>query len=288
MQEQNVDGPWQAELTAVVRAASGGLLFGVPLLYTMEVWWTGTHTSPRQMLLVLALLCVPVLALNKTTGFRLSRDVRTRDAIADTVEALAIGVVVTAVVLVLLQEIGPDSALRAALGKVVYEAVPFCLGVGVARHFLHGGRADPDRDDGDGNEADDASRLHPTLSDLGATVLGATFISLSIAPTDEVPMIASAMSPAWLLALVAMTLVTSYAIVFAAGFHNEEERHTQQGPFQRPITETVVSYLVSLVVAGLLLWLFQRGIRPSADLLTRVVVLGFPAAVGGAAGRLAV
>jgi putative integral membrane protein (TIGR02587 family) len=288
-----VDGPWRAEVIALVRAASGGLLFGVPLLYTMEVWWTGSHTTPRQMLAVLALLSLPVLALNKTTGFRKSRDVRTRDAVADTIEALAVGIVVTAVVLVLLQEITPDTGLRSGLGKVVYEAVPFCLGVGVARHFLHGGRAAPD-DSSDGSATDgaadgeDESALHPTLSDLGATVLGATFISLSIAPTDEVPMIASAMSPAWLLALVAMTLLTSYAIVFAADFHGQEGRNTQEGAFQRPITETLVSYLVSLVVAGLLLWLFQRGVRPSADLVTRIVVLGFPAAVGGAAGRLAV
>jgi putative integral membrane protein (TIGR02587 family) len=291
-----VDGPWRAEVIALVRAASGGLLFGVPLLYTMEVWWTGSHTTPRQMLAVLALLSIPVLALNKTTGFRKSRDVRTRDAVADTVEALAVGIVVTAVVLVLLQEISPDTGLRSGLGKIIYEAVPFCLGVGVARHFLHGGRAAPDDSDGaardgdgdGGGDDDDETALHPTLSDLGATVLGATFISLSIAPTDEVPMIASAMSPQWLLALVAVTLLTSYAIVFAADFHGQEGRHTQQGAFQRPITETLVSYLVSLVVAGLLLWLFQRGIRPSADLITRVVVLGFPAAVGGAAGRLAV
>ncbi len=285
-----MDGAWRAELTALVRAASGGLLFGVPLLYTMEVWWTGSHTKPGQLLAVLALLCIPVLALNKTTGFRTSRDVRTADAVADTVEALAVGIIVTAVVLVLLQEITPDTALRSGLGKVVYEAVPFCLGVGVARHFLHGGRADPDdsatEDDGDGHE--ETAALHPTLSDLGATVLGAAFISLSIAPTDEVPMIASAMSPQWLLALVAMSLLTSYAIVFAADFHGQEGRHAQEGALQRPITETLVSYLVSLVVAGLLLWLFQRGVRPSADLLTRVVVLGFPAAVGGAAGRLAV
>ena len=79
-----MDGPWRAELAAVVRAASGGLLFGVPLLYTMEVWWTGSHTTRAQMLAVLGLLCIPVLALNKTTGFRKSRDVRVRDAVADT------------------------------------------------------------------------------------------------------------------------------------------------------------------------------------------------------------
>ena len=61
---------WRAEGTDVVRAVSGGLLFGVPLLYTMEVWWTGTHTEPHQMLVLLTLLALPIFALNRTAGFR--------------------------------------------------------------------------------------------------------------------------------------------------------------------------------------------------------------------------
>ena len=278
------------EVINAVRAASGGLLFGVPLLYTMEVWWTGTHTTPLQMLTVLGLLTVPVLALNKTSGFRATRDVRIRDAIADTVEAIAVGLVVTAVVLILLHEITSGTHLRTALGKIVYESVPFCLGVGLARHFLHGVRSGPEDDEkgSNGDSTSDNATLHPTFADLGATTLGAAFISLSIAPTDEVPMIASAMTPVALLVLMAASLATSYAIVFVAGFHKQEARHAHEGAFQRPLAETLVSYLVALVVAAMLLWLFQRGHAPWTDLLTRVVVLGFPAAVGGAAGRLAV
>lgn len=284
-------GPWRAQLLDLVRAASGGLLFGVPLLYTMEVWWTGSHTEPQQMLVVLGLLAVPVFALNRTAGFRARRDASIRDAADDTVEALAVGIAVTLVVLVLLREITTDSALEPSLGKVVYESVPFCLGVGLARHFLRGPRSVDDEGgagEGDVSEAPPNAQLHPTVADLGATVLGATFVALSIAPTDEVSMIAAGARPVWLLAFVAASLLASYGIVFVAGFGDQEGRHTQEGPFQRPITETVVSYLVSLGAAAVLLWLFQRGEAPFDDLLTRVVVLGFPAAVGGAAGRLAV
>ena len=283
--------PWRDELIEVVRAVSGGLLFGVPLLFTMEVWWTGSHTTGLQMLFVLAMLFVPLLVLNSTEGFRSSRDVRLRDAAADSVESMAIGIVVTALVLVLLREITVGSPLGIALGKVLYEAVPFCLGIGVARHFLHGGRDGGTDDDeggeGSGGGTDDSSALHADLADLGATTIGATFIALSIAPTDEVPMIASAMTPAWLLLVMAASLVCSYAIVFVAGFAGQEGRQGQQGPLQHPLTETIVCYLVALVVAAFLLWLFQRGQRPAEDLLTRVIVLGLPATVGGAAGRLA-
>ncbi len=283
-------GQWRRELLTVARAVSGGLLFGVPLLYTMEVWWVGSHTTPTQMALLLAMLTAPVFVLNRTDGFRASRDVRLVDAAADTLEAVAIGIVVTAGVLVLLRELTASTPVEVALGKVLYEAVPFCLGVGVARHFLGGGRSGADSDDGSASSEstarEDAAGV--TVADLGATTIGAVFIALSIAPTDEVPMIASAMTPLWLLALMSASLVTSYAIVFVAGFSGQDRRHTHQGVFQHPITETVVCYLLALAIAGVLLWLFQRGLQSRSDFAARVVILGFPAAVGGAAGRLAI
>jgi len=272
-----------------VRAVSGGLLFGVPLLYTMEVWWTGSHTTPPQMVAIVGLLAVPVLVLNQTAGFRKGPDVRVRDALADTAETVAIGIVVTSVVLVLLQEVTIGTPARLALGKVLYESIPFCLGVSVARHFLHGGRSSADDADGEATRARATDGgWRPTLADLGATTIGAVFIALSIAPTDEVPMIASSLAPEWVLALMAASVLGSYAIVFAAGFSGQDERAAHEGPFQGPLTETVVSYLIALVTAAVLLWAFQRGLQPWQDLLTRVVVLGFPAAIGGAAGRLAV
>lgn len=162
----------------------------------------------------------------------------------------------------------------------------------MARHLLSGSRAAPEDGDGDSNidgePSEDQLKVSATLADLGATVVGAVFISLSIAPTDEVPMIASAMTPIWLLAMMAASLLVSYAIVFVAGFSRQDQRRAHEGPFQHPITETVVCYLLALVTALVLLWIFQRGLQPWPDLLARVGVLGLPAAIGGAAGRLAI
>lgn len=287
--------PWRDELIDLVRAAAGGLLFGVPLLYTMEVWWIGSHTTPEQMLMILALLFVPLLALNLTAGFRTSRDVEVSTALADSVEAIAVGLVVTTAVLVLLRQVTVETPLAMALGRVVNECIPFCLGIGVARFLLQG---DPGmRSDADGSEGTAREPGEPDASDevadssaadIGATALGATFIGLSIAPTDEVPMVASAMSPTWQILVVAASLLASYAIVFVAGFSGQDQRHQQHGVFQHPLTETVVTYLIALLVSALLLWTFQRDLGPPTDLLARVVVLGLPAAVGGAVGRLAI
>src|SRR3546814_18515939 len=96
----------------------------------------------------------------------------------------------------------------------------------------------------------DTSGLNPPVADLGATVLGAAFIGLSIAPTDEVPMIASTLDPAWHLVVVAVSLATSYAIVFVAGFSRQDRRHSQQGIFHSSGVETIVTYIAALVEIG--------------------------------------
>lgn len=239
------------------------------------------------MLLVTA---VPVFVLNRTAGFRSHRDIRVRDAVLDTVEALGIGLLLSALVLVVLRELTLATPLRVALGEVVYEALPFCLGIGFAHHVLAHGRTDDDDDGEDGEDGDgraDDHRLNATAADLGATVVGAVFVAISIAPTDEVPMLASAMRPAWLLVVVAASLLATYGIVFVAGFSGQEQRQAQEGILQRPLTETIVCYLLSLATAALMLSVFQRGDGPATVVLAHVIVLGFPAAVGGAAGRLA-
>lgn len=274
---------WSAEAEDLIRAASGGMLVGVPLLYTMEMWTIGGSVSPLRMLVVLAVISLPVFLLNRTSGFRTTEDVRLIDAAMDTADALAVALVCVTVVLVLLREITWQTPLNQALGNVVYQTGPFALGIGLASHFL--------RDRGDGDEGDSSDgRLNATVADLGGTIMGAVFVAMAIAPTDEVPTLASAMSPRWLLTIVAASLVISYAIAFEAGFTNEKRRHAQQGLFQTPFAETVVSYLVALVTAAAMLWFFHRtgtG-EPWQLTLNQTIVLGLPAAVGGAAGRLAI
>lgn len=273
-----------------MRAISGGLLFGVPLLYTMEVWWLGSHTAPSQMLLTLALLFTALVGLNASAGFRSTRDLSLVEAAEDALVALAVGMVTTAFVLAALRQITLHTPATSALGSVVNECIPFCLGVGVARFLLQGdpGMAEDEaqlRATGTKRPTDEEP-LRGSLADLAATAVGAAFIGLSIAPTDEVPMLSSAMGPAWLVFLVFATLAISYIVVFVAGFSGQDRRRRHRGVFDRPLTETLITYLVALAVAAVLLLLFQRG-GPPDDLLARVVVLGLPASIGGAVGRLA-
>ncbi|MEW5858491.1 MAG: TIGR02587 family membrane protein [Cyanobacteriota bacterium] len=278
---------WSKEFDDLLRGAAGGFLFGIPLLYTMEVWWIGSFTEPPLMLAAIAATFVVVFLLNRTEGFRKYKDARLGEAVMDSIEAIAIGIVSATCILILLREITLDTSLGEALGKIIFESVPFSLGVALARSFLSGDRYQSPNSD-EKPPPEDKTRLNATLADIGGTLIGATIIAFNIAPTDEIPMLVAASSPPWLIAIIVASLLISYGIVFQAGFTNQQQRIQQQGIFQRPLSETVFSYLVSLIAATFMLWFFHQLSfeDPWQMWLSYTLLLGLPATVGGAAGRL--
>ncbi|KAM3094766.1 TIGR02587 family membrane protein [Phormidesmis sp. 146-12] len=283
---------WKSELKDLVRGASGGFLFGVPLLYTMEVWWIGSFVGSARLFLALLLTFAIVFLLNQTSGFRRDSesDVRLIDAAMNTVEALAIGIVCSGLILVLMREITLETPLQESLGKLIYESVPFTLGVSLANQFLSGEGREGKPEGSAKQTQSKFGKLSATISDIGATLIGAIIIAFNIAPTDEIPMLSAAVSNGWLVLVMVASLVISYVIVFAAGFGNQQQRHEQSGIFQRPLSETIAAYLVSLFAAMVMLFFFNKvqfG-DPWQVWLSHTILLGLPAAVGGAAGRLAV
>ncbi|HLO46984.1 MAG TPA: TIGR02587 family membrane protein [Kamptonema sp.] len=287
-QKKHRKNSWSNELDDIIRGASGGFLFGIPLLYTMEVWWIGSFAKPLQMLGAIASTFVAVFLLNRTEGFRKTKNIRLQDALIDSVESLALGIFCAAFILFLLREITFDTPLQETLGKVIFEGLPFSLGVAIARAVLSGDRNQGSDDDKQNQKQE--STINATLADIGATLIGATIIAFSIAPTDEVPMLAAAISPPWQLAIITISLLISYGIVFAAGFTHQVKRYQQQGIFQRPLIETIMAYLVSLAASTFMLYFFDKlnFSDPWSVWLSYTLVLGLPATIGGAAGRLTV
>ncbi len=43
--------PVSNSLREYARGMAGGLMFSLPLLYTMEVWWTGFVAEPMRLLI---------------------------------------------------------------------------------------------------------------------------------------------------------------------------------------------------------------------------------------------
>lgn len=285
---------WQREIQDILRGASGGFLFGIPLLYTVEVWSIGSSTAAPQLLAVLGATFMVVLLLTQAVGFRRTLTIKPLDTILESIEALGIGIVCAAIALALLRRITLDTPLTETLGKLVFEGVPFSLGVALARSTLtqrsSGSGTAPRSDRRSPSTSRDQAQLtsiSETIIDLDATLLGAILIAFSIAPTEEIPILAAAVPPLWLLLIMTASLVLSYMIVFASGFADRWERQ-QRGLLLGPVTETLVAYLVALAASIVMLIFFQQlSLQdPWHEWLSNTLVLGLPASVGGAAGRI--
>lgn len=283
---------WQTEIQELISGASGGFLFGIPLLYTMEVWFIGSYVQPPVVLGILGVTFIIVLLLNQIEGFRPETRATLTEAIAETIETLAIGIVCSALILIILQRIDEQTPLLEMLGKVVFEGVPCSLGVAFSNSILSGEtQIDLNQSEDVSSESSQSNQSigQATLADSLAAFIGALFVAFSIAPTDEVKVLAASASPVWLLLIMTTSLLVSYGIVFAAEFTNYNERRQQKGLFQSPESETMISYVIALAAGILMLWFFQKltWSDPWFVWLRYGIILSLPASIGGAAGRLA-
>ncbi len=288
--EQKQQNQWANQLDDIVHGASGGFLFSIPLLYTMEMWFIGTSADPPRMLIMLVTTLALVFLLNTTSGFHKTSGGVVKDVL-ETIQAVGMALIFTTLVLFILRRFTLETPPAEIVGKVIFEAFPFALGISIGNQLLSSGRSGEGGQQGqqEGQQQSKRGRLNATVRDLGATATGALFIGLTVAPTAEIPMLAAAMTPPWLLALMVLSLLVSYGIVFESGFANRKKRQ-QQGIFQRPVSETIVAYLVSLVVAAFLLLILDHVSvnDPWHAWLNLTIVLGFLTTVGGAGGRVAV
>jgi putative integral membrane protein (TIGR02587 family) len=259
------------------RAIAGAFLFGVPLIYTMEMWGLGTTIEPSRVVGLVAAAFVLNLGIAYFAGFK---DDRSFGAVVEqAIDVVAVGLIAATVVLLILNRFDPGDPLDATFGMILVQAVPLSIGASAANAiFKPSGAGDQPR------PGEDLSDWRHLALDVGGTVVGGVFIGFSVAPTEEIPLLAAELEVGHLLAVMACSLLLAHAIVFASGF----QAQATQGPFQHPVTETALSYLVSLVVAAIVLYLFAQVTAddPPRTIAARTIVLALPTSLGGAAGRL--
>lgn len=270
----------------LVRASGGGLLIGLPLLYTMEMWTHSFLLPSWKVIVLLSVAFVVVIGYSALSGFR--RDRTWGELLVDSLETMGIAAVVSSAALLLLGRIGFETGLRDAVGKIALEMIPVAFGVSLAGAQLASPEDDPE-------DADDQGSTVGGRAGVGA--FGRLFISggaallfaLNIAPTEE-PMILGIEADWWLLLLVVpATLAITFALVFYADFRGGRSLEVGDSALDHPITETIAAYAVSLLVSLLLLWAFGR--TDGASLLAIVgqtIMLAVVASFGAAAGRLLV
>ncbi len=258
------------------RGVAGGLLFSLPLLYTMEVWHAGFTMPPHRQLAYVVLALVLLLGYNRYAG--LHPDSGWAEVAIDSIEEMGIGLLLAGVVLLLIGRIGPGQDLGEVVGKIVVEAVTVAIGVSVGTAQLGGegatkpGLADP---------GDAAFVGHLVLAFCGAVLFAA-----NVAPTEEVVVIGIELSGAQLAILGVATMILAALVLFYSDFRGSRHRVKVHG-FGGVVRGCVVIYAVGLLASAGILWIFGRfdGVGTSA-VLGQTVALGVASTLGASAGKL--
>jgi putative integral membrane protein (TIGR02587 family) len=284
------------------RGVAGGLMFSLPLLYTMEVWWAGFNAHPWRLAVYVAATFVLLLGYNRFAGLR--HDAGMSEVAIESVEEMGIGFIISAAALYLLGRITPGMPPNEIAGQIVVEAMTVAIGVSVGTAQLGGaGDESGEGDTGDGGDdkatrskrggragkAGSARRGEPELHFGGQMLIafcGATLFAANVAPTEEVVMIAVEISWVRLLGLAFASLIVGTLILHYSEFRGAREFVRTDG-FGAVVVGSVVTYAVALVASGLILWFFGRFDGVSLyTALAQVIVLGVPATLGASAGRL--
>lgn len=259
------------------RAFGGALVFVLPLLMTMEMWALGFSIDRGRLLILLAAALPLLYALSHFAGF--SRNRAPLTILLDAASALAVGFITAAVALLLFGAITVETTPADATGQITIQAIGGAIGALLARRQLS------DRsDEADEELPDDQEPSY--LGELFLMAIGALFLALNLAPTEEMILIGYMASPWHALAILVASLALLHAIVFTAGFAGQEEHDR---PFRAFCHFTLPGYAIALGISLFTLWVFERTVGEDlAGVVNAAVVLALPASVGAAAARLIV
>lgn len=261
-------------VVAYGRGLVGGLLIGMPVFMTMEVWWGGFVLPPVRLLGLLVFNYGVLLVLQHYSGLhpRKTRGGQLRAALV----AYGLGLVASSLVIFMLGVVDLHTALRDFVGKIVLLAVPVSVGASVAMSEF-------------GHEHETVERRKEGATYFGALGMaagGAMLFGFGLAATDEPMMLGLQLPWHHALALVAASLLQVHAIVYAVGFKQHER--DDRAWWRKLLREGTGAYAVALLVAAYLLWTFGR-IDTSTGLVACVyqtVTLAFITSLGAAAGEL--
>lgn len=258
------------------RGVVGALIVSVELLFTMEMWWHGWQL-PTEWLVVYAVVGLAVvLAITRTVGFQEQEEQRrspTRRAVKDFTEFLLQSFVTAYAVLLLfgIIDVGDPPFLIARLGLLF--VVPLGFGAALANELLK------KTDEGQGTG-------YPLSRHLGVFAIGAMFVSMTMAPTDEMPLMAAYASWPRLSLVLVLSVLLAYLVLFELEFRGHERRTADTTAIDQ-WGHAVVTYVVGVVVAvGLLAAFGQFNQSPVAVWVQMVVVLGLPASLGASGARV--
>jgi putative integral membrane protein (TIGR02587 family) len=268
----------------IARGIAGALLFALPMLMTMEMWELGVYMD-RSRLLLLLLVNIPLLIiLSDRVGFEETST--WRQAIRDASIAYALGIVSSTLILVAMGVIKQDQSAHEIIGMIALQAVPASIGAMLGRSQL-GGQSDDDDDKDDDDDDPVHERETSYAGELFLMAVGALFLNLNVAPTEEMILLSYKMTPWHALIIIAASLAVMHSFVYALSFKGSHDLAEGTPSWHAFVRFTLPGYLIAGLISAYCLWTFHRTDDiGSTQILMAVVILSFPGAIGAAAARL--
>ena len=253
------------------RACGGALIFALPILMTQEMWDLGADITRLQLALYWLIGMPLLIGLSHFFGFEKTDTLI--DDVVDAFAAVTIGTAVSIGVLGILHVL--DDAPRIAMNQIALQALPCSIGALLAQSQLRNDDGEP-KDDGPPPGYPEA---------VFPMIVGALYLGLAIAPTEEIQTIAGRMSLPGLGALLTVSLAVTE--VFAAAVARKAPDDEPGSPWLGFLIFTVTGYAVAAVLAAYLLWISGRfddgSVRAAAG---AIIVLAFPMSIGATAARV--
>jgi putative integral membrane protein (TIGR02587 family) len=264
----------------LARAFAGSIIFGLPLLMTMEMWFLGIAVHPARLLAFLAVNFAILVGLSRFGGFE--RTDTLAEDVMDALAAFGVGIVGAAAVLWLMAIVDPSMPLDEIAGKIAIQSVPGSFGAMIARKQLSGGGTEP-------ADEREAVRGAGYGGQLFLMMAGAIFLAFNVAPTEEMVLIAYMMSTWKLLGLILVSLLLLHLFVYRLGFAGQKEHPADRSPAHTFLAYTIPGYGIALAVGLFVLWTFGRTDGTAIDqIAATMAVIAFPGALGAAIARLVV
>ncbi|WP_171376285.1 TIGR02587 family membrane protein [Rhizobium sophorae] len=272
-------------LAGIARGIAGALLFALPMFMTMEMWELGFYMD-RSRLFFLLIVNIPLLViLSDRIGFE--RTSTWRQAIRDASIAYGLGVLGSALILMAMGVLKYDQSPHEIIGIIAIQAIPASIGAMLGRSQL-GGQSDGGDDAKEGDSDDPVHERETSYAgELFLMAVGALFLNLNVAPTEEMILLSYKMTPWHGLLMIAASLAVMHGFVYALSFKGSHDLAEGMPSWHAFLRFTLPGYVIAGLISAYCLWTFHRTDDiGSTQILMAVVVLSFPGAIGAAAARL--
>jgi len=162
------------------------------------------------------------------------------------------------------------------------QAVPASIGAMLGRSQL-GGQTRENDDNADPVQDRETSYA----GELFLLAVGALFLNLNVAPTEEMILLSFKMTQWHALLVIVASITVMHGFVYTLSFRGSHDLAEGTPGWHAFLRFTIPGYVIVGIISAFCLWTFHRTDDVgTTQVLMMIVILSFPGAIGAAAARL--